>query len=84
MLRKPPPATIVANDTTTGPNSLDETSVEGKLVDEHEIKAYLAGRLAKYKALDGGVVILEEIPRNASGKAMKHKLKEMMMSDLNR
>lgn len=47
-------------------------------VQEDEIKAYLARRLAKYKALDGGVQFIDEIPKNASGKPMKFKLREMM------
>lgn len=47
-------------------------------VQEDEVKAYLARRLAKYKALDGGVQFVDEIPKNASGKLMKFKLREMM------
>lgn len=47
-------------------------------VQEDEVKAYLARRLAKYKALDGGVQFIDEIPKNASGKPMKFKLREMM------
>ena len=47
-------------------------------VQEDEVKAFLAKRLAKYKALDGGVQFIDEIPKNASGKLMKFKLREMM------
>lgn len=51
---------------------------EGRDVGEEEIQAYLASRLAKYKALTGGVEFVNEIPRNASGKALKFKLREMV------
>lgn len=55
------------------------TGVNGEtLAQEDDIKSYLASRLAKYKALDGGVVFVDEIPRNASGKAMRFKLRERM------
>ena len=48
-----------------------------KDIEENDVKAYLARRLAKYKALDGGVRFVDEIPRNASGKAQKFKLRAM-------
>lgn len=34
-------------------------------------------QLAKYKALDGGVVFVEEIPRTASGKIQRFRLSQM-------
>ncbi|KAL8729562.1 MAG: hypothetical protein Q9166_004642 [cf. Caloplaca sp. 2 TL-2023] len=43
---------------------------------EEELKSYIASRLAKYKALHG-VTFVEDIPRTASGKLQKFKLKEL-------
>ncbi|KAL4779644.1 hypothetical protein BJX76DRAFT_365074 [Aspergillus varians] len=43
---------------------------------EDEVKEYLAGRLAKFKALTGGVRFVEAIPKNASGKILKRVLRE--------
>ena len=41
-----------------------------------EVKGYLAPKLAKYKALAGGVRFVEAIPKNASGKILKRVLRE--------
>lgn len=40
----------------------------GRKVREEEVKAWVKGRLASYKALTGGVVFVDEIPKSASGK----------------
>ncbi|CEL10842.1 hypothetical protein ASPCAL13951 [Aspergillus calidoustus] len=48
----------------------------GQGLDEEEVKGYLAGRLAKYKALTGGVRFVQAIPKNASGKILKRVLRE--------
>ena len=46
-------------------------------VSEEDIKAFVAERLARYKYLDGGVQFVKDIPRNASGKVLKPKLKAL-------
>jgi acyl-CoA synthetase (AMP-forming)/AMP-acid ligase II len=46
-------------------------------IEEGEVKAFMRERLAKYKSLDGGVVFLDAIPKNAMGKTDKKKLLEM-------
>ncbi|KAL8790455.1 MAG: hypothetical protein Q9213_000607 [Squamulea squamosa] len=46
---------------------------------EKELKTYMASRLAKHKALNG-VIFVDEIPRTASGKLQKVKLKELYAS----
>lgn len=46
-------------------------------VTEELVKGYVKERLARYKWLDGGVKFVEIIPRNASGKVLKVKLREM-------
>lgn len=55
-----------------------------------EVYNFSRSRLASYKALDGGVIFVEEIPRTASGKIQRFKLsqmnsyREIMASLLNR
>ncbi len=46
-----------------------------------DIQKFVRERLAKYKALDGGVRIVESIPRNASGKVLKRILKDWALSE---
>ena len=45
-------------------------------VQEEEVKEVVASRLAKYKALDGGVRFVDSIPKNASGKILKRILRD--------
>lgn len=42
-----------------------------------EVYQYARRQLASYKALDGGVIFVEEIPRTASGKIQRFKLSQM-------
>ncbi|RAH40749.1 adenylate-forming enzyme AfeA [Aspergillus brunneoviolaceus CBS 621.78] len=42
-----------------------------------DVYDFVAGRLARYKALDGGVVFVSEIPRTATGKIQRAKLGQM-------
>ena len=42
-----------------------------------EVYNYARLQLATYKALDGGVVFVEEIPRTASGKIQRFRLSQM-------
>lgn len=42
---------------------------------EKQIYDVVAKKLVKYKRLEGGVVFLESIPRNAAGKIMRNELK---------
>lgn len=43
---------------------------------EKEIQDYIAGKVAVYKKLEGGVTFLDEIPKNVSGKILRRELKE--------
>lgn len=45
---------------------------------EEEVKAYCSERLAKFKQLSGGVEFVDAIPRNATGKALKRILRDMV------
>lgn len=42
---------------------------------EQDIYDSVATKLTKYKHLEGGVVFLESIPRNAAGKILRNELK---------
>jgi acyl-CoA synthetase (AMP-forming)/AMP-acid ligase II len=44
---------------------------------EAEVRTFMRERLAKYKSLDGGIVFVDAIPKNAMGKTEKKKLMEM-------
>ena len=43
---------------------------------EAEIKRYMSVHLAKYKALEGGVKVIDQIPKNSTGKILRSELKE--------
>jgi acyl-CoA synthetase (AMP-forming)/AMP-acid ligase II len=45
----------------------------GRALDDTELKAFCADRLADYKR-PRVVQFVDELPRNATGKVMKHKL----------
>ncbi|PKY00040.1 putative AMP-binding enzyme [Aspergillus campestris IBT 28561] len=53
----------------------------GVTLGEQEVRAFMEPRLAKYKALTGGVRFVQEIPRNASGKILKRLLRERAASE---
>lgn len=44
---------------------------------EEVIKSYCGERLAKFKELTGGVVFVDAVPRNATGKPLKRILRDM-------
>ncbi|EEP79425.1 hypothetical protein UREG_04271 [Uncinocarpus reesii 1704] len=49
---------------------------EAESLTEEEVKKYAGARLAKYKALTGGVKFVDSIPKNPSGKILKRLLRE--------
>ncbi|KAI5856369.1 4-coumarate-CoA ligase-like protein [Tricharina praecox] len=53
----------------------------GTELTEKEVYDWAAEKLAKYKRLDGGVVFLEAVPKNASGKILKKALRELAARD---
>lgn len=55
---------------------------EGDKLGEEEVKSWFGGRLARYKALTGGVVFVDAIPKNASGKILKRVLRERAKGEL--
>lgn len=42
-----------------------------------EIENYVASKVAPYKKLTGGVMVLDKLPRNASGKLLRRQLKDL-------
>ncbi|KAL4925699.1 acyl--CoA ligase [Aspergillus undulatus] len=48
----------------------------GVRLGEEEVREFLEARLARFKALTGGVRFVEAIPKNASGKILKRVLRE--------
>ncbi|KXT04727.1 hypothetical protein AC578_9675 [Pseudocercospora eumusae] len=50
--------------------------VEGEKASEDEVKDFVKQRLAPYKQLRGGVVFVDEIPKNAIGKFLRRELRE--------
>ena len=54
----------------------------GARVSEDEIRKHVADRLIYYKRLDGGVVFVDAIPRNPSGKILKRVLREQAAREM--
>ena len=46
---------------------------------EKNVKDYVAGKVADYKKLEGGVEFIREIPKNASGKIQRRELKKQFV-----
>ena len=55
--------------------------VEGSKETEGRIVNWLAGKVANHKRLRGGVKFVDEIPKSASGKILRRKLKEIAAED---
>lgn len=49
---------------------------ENSKLNEQDIKKYVAKKVADYKKLDGGVEIIDAIPKNATGKILRRELKK--------
>nr|CAI5829800.1 unnamed protein product [Callosobruchus analis] len=47
----------------------------GKSITPKNIQDYVADKVAKYKQLSGGVAVVQEIPKNPSGKILRRSLK---------
>jgi len=54
---------------------------DGHALDEAEVRAHCAARLAKFK-VPASVVIAADIPRTASGKVLKHVLRERALGEM--
>ncbi|KIX09214.1 uncharacterized protein Z518_00293 [Rhinocladiella mackenziei CBS 650.93] len=60
-----------------------KTGIEGDRLSEDQVKRFVAERLAKYKQLNGGVVIVEALPKTASGKYLKRHLRDLWKREAN-
>ena len=54
----------------------------GSGITEEEVKELVSTKLASYKALTGGVVFVDEIPKSPSGKILKRILREQVEEEL--
>jgi 4-coumarate--CoA ligase len=55
---------------------------ESSKVTAEEVKQWCGARLARYKELTGGVVFVDSIPKNASGKILKRILRDMAKEEM--
>lgn len=55
---------------------------EGAKLRETQVKEYVQGKVATYKRLEGGVIFVDVIPKNASGKILKKILREMVKEEI--
>lgn len=72
-------AAVVGIDSKTGEGDLPRAyvvRVAGRGVREDDLKEWVRERLAHYKQLRGGVVFVEELPKNAIGKYLRRELRE--------
>lgn len=79
-----PRAYVVVGDGTSscnGTTSCNEMGCEAAVIGQ-ELKEFLGARLSKYKALTGGVRLVDAIPRGASGKILREVVKGWARSEL--
>ncbi|TKA82652.1 hypothetical protein B0A55_00743 [Friedmanniomyces simplex] len=57
-------------------------SGSGEVLTVAEVNKYMRERLASYKQLEGGIVFVEAIPKNASGKILKRVLREQAKKEM--
>lgn len=51
-------------------------------VNEQTVKSFVKDRLSPFKQLRGGVVFVNEIPKNAVGKLLRRELKERAKKEM--
>ena len=79
-------AAVIGIDSKDGRGELPRAYVvlkfEDIIVSDEQILTFMGRRLAKYKALAGGIVRIRAIPRNPSGKILKRLLRERAAKEL--
>lgn len=56
----------------------------GQSATAENITQFMEGKVAAYKRITGGVVFLDAIPKNPSGKILRMKLREQAKEELKR
>lgn len=56
--------------------------LDSDCLNEEDVKRFMDGKLAKYKRLDGGVMFVSALPKNASGKILKRLLRDEAKKEL--
>ena len=51
----------------------------GEVITPEEIKEWVAGQVVHYKRLKGGVKVVEEVPKTASGKLLRREVKKLLL-----
>ena len=46
-----------------------------------EIQEWVCGRVAKYKFLRGGVVIIDQVPKSGAGKILRKQLRDLARAE---
>ena len=54
----------------------------GSALTENDVFKFSAERLARYKNLEGGIVFIDAIPKNASGKFLKNQLRDRAKKEM--
>lgn len=54
-------------------------SQSGKTIDTNKLDEFVASKVAQYKQLKGGIAVVSEIPKNASGKILRNHLKQQYL-----
>jgi 4-coumarate--CoA ligase len=57
---------------------------DSKQISEDEVKDFIAKNLASYKQLRGGVVFVDELPKNAIGKILRRELRDIARNEMKR
>ncbi|SMY28163.1 unnamed protein product [Zymoseptoria tritici ST99CH_1A5] len=70
------------NDPTTDLPRGYVVAVDKNDISEEEVKEFVKARVAQYKQLRGGVVLLDEIPKNAIGKFLRRELRDRAKKEL--
>ncbi|WP_340108377.1 class I adenylate-forming enzyme family protein [Pikeienuella sp. HZG-20] len=71
-------AVVPRPDPVLGEKTHAFVHLSGAAVDEAALRAFCRERLSDYKAPDSFTFMDEPLPRNANGKVMKHKLREIL------
>lgn len=57
---------------------------KGARVTESELKEFVKGKLAAYKWLRGGVVFVDDLPKNGLNKLLRRELRERALREIRR